>query len=760
MTDNDDGLPRDDDAVQESPRDETPAVPGDGDELPFGPPSDEPAEPAALLDAADVETTGEWSAPEGGAAETTGEWSAPEDEAAETTGESPATADADGGPVVGDDPVVASDDDVERPLVLVIEDETPVANVLREHLEDRGCDVVVEADGQAGWDTFVARRPDLVVCDLLLPRRNGFRVIEDLARAAPSVPVVVVTGVYRGDAYREELAHARLFLGKPLEPEHLDEIAALATTAAARGGEEVGQAETGMEPVVPPRSREPWIPTQLLPLPRMLQILRRERRTGLLTHRCGARQTVFQLDQGRLAFVRCNDPDLRLGRVLRQLGSVTEEQLAAAERELEERTTPARLGEVLVEQGALTEADLHRPLQLQLRKVISAAFAEPSGELLFRSEEAPAPEHVVLDADPRAVIVAGCAAWTPAGDHLLGHLPDGSCLVRVTVDPQDPDLRLPRTVQQLLMAVREPMPLADVVAMADLVGLRGRSVVFGLLCADVLELALPESWARHVPARSAAARELPADGVPAWWLLDLEAAGATGTLRVRLEGRAAWLAMRDGEPCGAGAADQRSRLGHRLQDAGLVTPEQLELALRQQEQRPGVPLGRVLVEMGSLDPGQLLHAVRAQVLAVARDVASAPAWEEASFDEGVLPDVETLGLDVTTSDVVLDGLRAMPVAELEKLAGRLAAECSRLALDELRSERFSLSETEELVTGALGEDAEHVLGSLARQDASDPEVLRMAVLALLVSAEHDASTDGGEAMAGAGAEQAEITVLD
>ena len=355
----------------------------------------------------------------------------------------------------------------EAACVLVIDDEAPVANFLRDALALKGHRVVVASDGESGLEAFHAERPDLVVCDLLLPKRNGFKLIEDFQRMAPAMPVVACTGIYRSDRYRDELAHARLFLHKPLDLSHVDLIDQLLVTHVSEHGTNATRPAEAPA-AAPRRSREPWIPTSVLPLPRVLHLLWKARRTGLLTLRAGDRDVVFMLEDGRLKFVRSNDPEQRLGHVLRKLGKVDAAALASAERSLGERTAPTRLGEVLVESGALSREDLDRAVQLQLRRIVAAAFNETSAETLFRQDALPPCGDCLLDIDLRAVIVAGCAAARDDGERLLGHLPDGACLVEVRDAADDAGLKLPQAVVRVLAALPEEARVADVIAMAEL----------------------------------------------------------------------------------------------------------------------------------------------------------------------------------------------------------------------------------------------------------------------------------------------------
>src|SRR6266850_2418326 len=62
--------------------------------------------------------------------------------------------------------------------ILVVEDERKVASFIRQGLEEEGHTVEVAADGAAALDLMVAGPPhDLVVLDLMLPKRDGFAVL-------------------------------------------------------------------------------------------------------------------------------------------------------------------------------------------------------------------------------------------------------------------------------------------------------------------------------------------------------------------------------------------------------------------------------------------------------------------------------------------------------------------------------------------------------------------------------------------------------
>jgi DNA-binding response OmpR family regulator len=76
--------------------------------------------------------------------------------------------------------------------VLVVDDEPMVREVLSRYLEQSGFEVEAAADGERAMAAFDARRPDLVLLDLMLPRIDGFEVFRRI-RARGGSPVIMIT---------------------------------------------------------------------------------------------------------------------------------------------------------------------------------------------------------------------------------------------------------------------------------------------------------------------------------------------------------------------------------------------------------------------------------------------------------------------------------------------------------------------------------------------------------------------------------------
>ena len=101
--------------------------------------------------------------------------------------------------------------------VLVVEDERKVANFIRQGLEEEGHTVEVAEDGADALDRLLAGLPyDLVVLDVMLPRRDGFSVLKALRDKQVSTPVLLLTA---RDAVADKVAGLDLgaddYLTKP-----------------------------------------------------------------------------------------------------------------------------------------------------------------------------------------------------------------------------------------------------------------------------------------------------------------------------------------------------------------------------------------------------------------------------------------------------------------------------------------------------------------------------------------------------------------
>ncbi|ADK85519.1 response regulator receiver protein [Desulfarculus baarsii DSM 2075] len=81
--------------------------------------------------------------------------------------------------------------------VLIVDDDPDLVEAVAMNLEARGFAVGKAYDGVEAWDSIKSKRPDLVVLDVMMPRKNGYEVCEELKNDNDykDIPVILLTAV-------------------------------------------------------------------------------------------------------------------------------------------------------------------------------------------------------------------------------------------------------------------------------------------------------------------------------------------------------------------------------------------------------------------------------------------------------------------------------------------------------------------------------------------------------------------------------------
>lgn len=79
--------------------------------------------------------------------------------------------------------------------ILLVEDEEIMINLLQKKLKQEGYDVFVARDGEAGLIEMKEVMPDLVLLDIIMPKKGGFEVMEEMMMdpELKKIPVIVIS---------------------------------------------------------------------------------------------------------------------------------------------------------------------------------------------------------------------------------------------------------------------------------------------------------------------------------------------------------------------------------------------------------------------------------------------------------------------------------------------------------------------------------------------------------------------------------------
>jgi DNA-binding response OmpR family regulator len=80
-----------------------------------------------------------------------------------------------------------------RTCILTIEDDAAIRRGIVDSLRFAGYDTIEAADGQSGLEMAARRQFDLLLLDLVLPKRDGFEILREVRRLRPTLPVIVLT---------------------------------------------------------------------------------------------------------------------------------------------------------------------------------------------------------------------------------------------------------------------------------------------------------------------------------------------------------------------------------------------------------------------------------------------------------------------------------------------------------------------------------------------------------------------------------------
>ncbi|EMI47288.1 response regulator [Rhodopirellula sp. SWK7] len=139
------------------------------------------------------------------------------------------------------DVVPESDAPKTGPKVLLVDDDAEIVETVSYALESAGYEVIVARDGNQGLALAERENPQLMILDMMMPKRSGFLVLEKLRRELDlPLPVIMITGNEgsRHQAYAELLGVSE-YIRKPFSMDRLlDAVARLLAESSEKSGDE------------------------------------------------------------------------------------------------------------------------------------------------------------------------------------------------------------------------------------------------------------------------------------------------------------------------------------------------------------------------------------------------------------------------------------------------------------------------------------------------------------------------------------------
>jgi CheY-like chemotaxis protein len=141
--------------------------------------------------------------------------------------------------------------------ILLADDSITIQKVIELTFSDEDFEVVTVGNGRLAVERVLEIRPDIVLCDIIMPEKDGYEVCDFIKRhpQLANVPVLLLTGAFEPfDQERAARVQCDGFLAKPFEPETLiAKVKDLLQKAAARGGSSVTGPRMAVQvPAAPP----------------------------------------------------------------------------------------------------------------------------------------------------------------------------------------------------------------------------------------------------------------------------------------------------------------------------------------------------------------------------------------------------------------------------------------------------------------------------------------------------------------------------
>ncbi len=304
--------------------------------------------------------------------------------------------------------------------ILCVDDDRNLCQIIARALGEEGYDVLTAFDGDEALEAVSAESPDLVLLDLILPRRDGFAVIESiraLPGSAATTRVIILSGCSATPEYTARAASLGVseFLTKPVPLTKLVEsVAAMMCEVKTEVSKSGNWRAT--------RSKSPAAATQRLqgsleemPFPALLHNLHGLRATGVLHLELGKKRKWIELRDGHPVAVRSNLLNECLGHYLMRNERIQQADLDESRRRMKGGQLQ---GAILVAMELLSEDEMVQALQSQADEKLFDLFSWEAGRFRFvKHEELERANAIGIRRSPANLILHGVRTRFP-GDRI------------------------------------------------------------------------------------------------------------------------------------------------------------------------------------------------------------------------------------------------------------------------------------------------------------------------------------------------------
>ena len=107
----------------------------------------------------------------------------------------------------------------EKLRILLCEDDENLGMLLREYLQAKGYSAELYPDGEAGYKAFLKNKYDLCVFDVMMPKKDGFTLAQDVRAANAEIPIIFLTAkTLKEDILEGFKIGADDYITKPFNP--------------------------------------------------------------------------------------------------------------------------------------------------------------------------------------------------------------------------------------------------------------------------------------------------------------------------------------------------------------------------------------------------------------------------------------------------------------------------------------------------------------------------------------------------------------